>query len=344
MEKAIQEKECSGDLAIQPALGFLGVGWIGRNRMEAIAREGSCTVSAVCDTDENCVSEALKSATGACTADSFEEILNNDDIEGVVIATPSALHASQSIEALRKGKAVFCQKPLGRTAAETREVVEAAREADKLLAVDLSYRHTKAVRALYDLIQSKELGHIFSVDLVFHNAYGPDKGWFYDPAKSGGGCLIDLGVHLVDLALWSLGFPKVYHTTSRMFSKGQLITSSVHNTVEDFVTAKLDLEDNTVVNLSCSWNLPAGQDAVIEATFYGTKGAVSFKNIGGSFYDFVTKRFTGTKTETLVSPPDNWMGRAAAEWANRVARGEKYSAEAEELVKVAEVLDRLYGR
>jgi predicted dehydrogenase len=97
-----------------------------------------------------------------------------------VIATPSALHAEQAIAALDRGLAVFCQKPLGRDASETRAVVEAARRADRLLGVDLSYRYTRAAAALRDEVRSGALGEVYAVDLVFHNAYGPDKPWFYD--------------------------------------------------------------------------------------------------------------------------------------------------------------------
>ena len=130
------------------------------------------------------------------------------EVDGVVIATPSAMHAEQSIRALERGAAVFCQKPLGRTAAEVRAVVDAARAADRLLGVDLSYRFTEGMRRVRDLVRSGELGRVYAVDLVFHNAYGPDKPWFYDPALSGGGCVMDLGVHLVDLAALDAGLPR----------------------------------------------------------------------------------------------------------------------------------------
>jgi hypothetical protein len=150
---------------------------------------------------------ALLAPRARCVADL--DALLAEDLDGLVIATPSALHAEQSIRALERGLAVFCQKPLGRDAAEVAAVLEAARRADRLLAVDLSYRFTDAMQRIRALAQSGALGRIHAVDLVFHNAYGPDKPWFCDPAQSGGGCVIDLGVHLVDLALWVLDFPAV---------------------------------------------------------------------------------------------------------------------------------------
>ncbi len=265
------------------------------------------------------------------------------DVDGIVIATPSALHAEQSITALNAGKAVFCQKPLGRNLSETQAVVEAARAADKLLGVDLSYRFTQAMQEVYRVVQSGDLGTIYGVELTFHNAYGPDKPWFYDPKLSGGGCVIDLGVHLVDLALWCLQFPKVEKVTSSLFSKGKPLTSP-QDQVEDYATASIQLQTGTHVQLTCSWNLPAGQEAIISAVFYGTNGGVAFKNTNGSFYNFIAERYYGTRTEILYSSPDDWSGRAGVIWANRVAAGEKFNQEAEEFVQVAEVLDKIYGR
>src|SRR5690606_1803132 len=121
-----------------------------------------------------------KLAPGAALVSSLDEMLAAG-VDGVVIATPSAMHAEQSIKALEAGAAVFCQKPLGRTTAEVASVVETARRADRLLGVDLSYRFTEGMREIRKLVQSEELGRLYAVDLVFHNAYGPDKDWFYDP-------------------------------------------------------------------------------------------------------------------------------------------------------------------
>ena len=329
--------------AVKPKLGFLGVGWIGRNRLEAIATQSTAEVAYAADPAPQNTADALQSAPAAVAVDSLATMLAQPDLDAVVIATPSAQHAEQSIAALQAGKAVFCQKPLGRTAAETRAVVAGARQADKLLGVDLSYRHTAAMQRVYEVVQSGELGQVYAVELVFHNAYGPDKQWFYDPQLSGGGCVIDLGVHLVDLALWALGFPPVQAVSSQLFAKGQPLTNPAEQ-VEDYATASIVLGSGTHVQLSCSWNLPAGQEAIIGATFYGTQGGVALKNSNGSFYDFVAERYHGTRTERLVSPPDAWSGRAGVVWAERLAQGEAFGEEAEEFVRVAEVLDRIYGR
>jgi predicted dehydrogenase len=324
----------------RPRLGFLGVGWIGRHRMEAMLATGAVEAAAIADPSDEMAAEALKLTPGARRVEGLDGLLA-EDLDGIVIATPSALHAEQSILALRAGAAVFCQKPLGRTASEAAAVVEAAREADRLLAVDLSYRFTEGMQRVRDLIQQGELGSVFACDLVFHNAYGPDKAWFHDPALSGGGCVMDLGVHLVDLALWALDFPQVKGASAQLLSKGEPLHEGV---VEDYAVAQLELANGTSVRLACSWNLPAGCEAVISAAFYGSKGGAALKNVGGSFYDFTAERYRGTSAETLVSPPDEWGGRAAADWAQRLGLGARFDPEAERLVAVAKALDSIYGR
>ena len=328
--------------AARPRVGFLGVGWIGRNRMQAMLETGVIEAAGIADPAPEVAAEAGRLAPDAKLVSTLHELLELG-VDGVVIASPSALHAEQSIRALGHGAAVFCQKPLGRNAAEAQAVVDAARAADRLLAVDFSYRFTEGMRRVRELVRSGALGRVYAADLVFHNAYGPDKAWFYEPALSGGGCVMDLGVHLVDLALWTLDFPEVSVIRSKLFAGGEPLAPRPTQ-VEDYAVATLELTTGTIVQVACSWRLQAGCDAIISAAFYGTEGGAAFRNVDGSFYDFVAERYRGTARETLASPPDAWGGRAAADWATRLARGERYDPAAERLADVAGVLDRIYGR
>jgi predicted dehydrogenase len=282
----------------------------------------------------------LALAPRAAITSSLDEMLGLG-VDAVVIATPSALHAEQSIASLGAGAAVFCQKPLGRDAAETEKVVGAARRADRLLSVDLSYRHADAVGEIGKAIRGGELGRIFAADLTFHNAYGPGKPWFFDKALSGGGCVIDLGVHLVDLALWLLAFPQVEGVESRLFAGGTPLSAD-GSQVEDYAVATLTLADGAVVRIACSWHLHAGQPADISARFYGTEGGAVFRNVNGSFYDFVGEVNRGTESRIVSQPPDDWGGRAAAAWAIRLAENKRFDASCEELVGLSSMLDRIY--
>ncbi len=324
----------------RPRLGFLGVGWIGQRRMRAILERGVADAVAVADPAGAAASAAASAAEGCAAVPSLDALLERD-LDGVVIATPSALHAEQAVRALERGVAVFCQKPLGRTAAEARRVVDAARAADRLLGVDLSYRHVAGVDELRRLVQEGALGRIFAVNLVFHNAYGPDKPWFYDARLSGGGCLIDLGIHLLDLALWVLGFPEIREVTAALRAAG-LPALARGEGVEDYAAAQLGLEGGATVQLACSWRLPAGQDCQIEAAFYGTRGGAALRNVRGSFFDFLVERLHGTRRELLAGPPDAWEGRAAAAWADALSRGARFDPAVEPIGAVQAALDRIY--
>ncbi len=154
---------------------------------------------------------------------------------------------------------------------------------------------------------------------------------------------MDLGVHLVDLAMWTLGHPAVPRVHASLFAGGKPLGGALDR-VEDHAVATLELETGAVVRLACSWRLHAGCDAVITAALHGTAGGAMLRNVDGSFYDFVAERYRGTACEVLASPPDDWGGRAAVDWAARLAAGERFDTAVEGLVDVARVLDRIYGR
>ena len=336
--EAIAEKQTKPKAVALPKIGFLGVGWIGRSRMEAVKKAGLASEIVVCDPVAANVEAAVTSGAGK-NFDSFEEMLK--EVDAVVIATPSALHAKQSMKALAAGKAVFCQKPLGRNNAEVREIITAARKADRLLGVDYSYRYTNGMQHLKKMVAAGELGQIFSIETVFHNAYGPDKAWFYNPELSGGGCLTDLGSHLIDLALWILDFPAAEVCHTEIYAGGRA-RPDVTEVVEDFATAQLRTYEDVSINLACTWNASLGKDADISFRILGTKGGAAFYNVNGSFYDFESALYRGTSKQVLSVPPEDWGGAAICRWAKQLAQSNRYNKEAEEFIKSSLVLDEIY--
>jgi predicted dehydrogenase len=323
-------------------LGFLGVGWIGRHRLEAVAASGAAEIAAIADPSEENRQAARATAPAATMHASLDELLDQR-LDGVVIATPSALHADQAVAALEQGLAVFCQKPIGRNAAEVERVIDTAAAADRLLRADFCYRTLEGVRRIHDLVDDGALGRVFAVDLVFHNAYGPDKDWFYDRHRSGGGCVMDLGIHLADLALWLLGGPDVLAVRSHLFAAGARLEKDDER-VEDYAVATLELAGGAVARLACSWLLSAGREAVIEVALHGSEGGAFLRNVNGSFYDFVAEHCVGTRREVLACPPDDWGGRAVVDWAERLEAGHRFDPAAWRYLDAARVVDAIYQR
>jgi predicted dehydrogenase len=323
-------------------LAFIGTGWIGRARMESVLEKGRVKAVAIVDPSDEQAAAACTSAPGARRCVSLEEALGLLPV-GVVIATPSAQHASQAQRALDNGCAVFCQKPLARSAAETERVIDVARRNNRLLGVDLSYRHLEGATILRDAVRSGELGRIFSVDCVFHNAYGPDKAWFYDRTSSGGGCLIDLGIHMIDLVLWLFDFPQVHDIRGALYCGGERPERSDTHAVEDFSEVRFGINDSsTIVRMACSWKLHAGCDAVIGVTLYGTRCGMSLHNCNGSFYEFATDRYNGTCRQTIHHENGGWGGRAIQDWAEKIAITPAYDPSIEHLGDVARIIDKIY--
>ncbi len=329
-----------------PRLGFLGVGWIGRQRMQAAQRAGVATVAAIADRDRAAAERAAAAVGCDQVCADLDALLHPGaelDLDGIVIATPTALHARQATSALAAGLPVFCQKPLGRTAAECVEVIEVARRQDLLLGVDMSYRHLTAVQEALARLRAGEIGQPHAAELIFHNAYGPDQEWVRDVELAGGGALIDLGCHLLDLARLFLGDLEAGSVHADLFAAGQRLPVDPGR-VEDLALAQLTLDSGQAVRLACSWWLPAGTDAVIEATFVGPGGALRIANIAGSFYDFGAQLIHGRQVQAIAQPPDEWGGRALIAWAVQLETSHRFDAEIEHLVAVARLIDRIYGR
>jgi predicted dehydrogenase len=326
-----------------PRIGILGTDWIGRHRMQAIYQSKEAEITALADVSLENAQEAAKAIPGVAVADSLDALLELE-LDALVIATPSSSHWSQAVRALEGGLAVFCLKPPGRSAHEAQMVVDAARAADRLLCVDNAYRYTEGIQKMFLLVNSGDLGQVYAADLVFHNGYGPDLARSQDSGFSGGGCLMDIGSHLVDQALWFFDFPEVRSVSSSIFCAGERL-KGCSGKMEDFAVVSMVLANGNVIRLACSWNLSAGRDPVIESNFYGTQGSVCFRNIEGSFSNFVAERYCGTSRETLAAPPDDWGGRAAVAWARKLRlEGRCFDEAAEHLVRVAAVLDSAYGR
>jgi predicted dehydrogenase len=209
--------------------------------------------------------------------------------------------------------------------------------------VDFCYRHVAGVPELRNLIRTGAIGKVYAADLTFHNAYGPDKPWFFDAGSVGGGCFMDLGIHLIDLLLWATDYPVPDRVSSRLYRNGELL-SPPFDELETYATAELSFVGGLTARLACSWHLPAGRDAVIEATFFGTRGAVRLLNVNGSFYDFVVERCEGTRCWTLGEPSCDWGGAAIGSWVRQLAASPRFDPHTERIADVHRILDEVYGR
>lgn len=174
--------------------------------------------------------------------------------------------------------------------------------------MDVSYRHLEATRQITALVATGALGMVAAVDLTFHNAYGPGQPWYFDRAQAGGGCLLDLGVHLLDLLASWTGHVPFEVQAAALSANGQPWTGR-SSVVEDFALVQLRSASGITARLACSWGTPSGCDAVSEARLFGTRGGARIRNVDGSFYDFAAEHLD--RARSACSPHRPTTGAAA---------------------------------
>jgi predicted dehydrogenase len=323
-------------------VAFVGLGWIGRKRLDALTADAGAgiEVAALVDSDADRLRAASAVHPKALVAPAVDALLD-EDLDAVVIATPNGLHANQAIACLERGLAVFCQKPLATTLSDVKRVLAAARAADRLLGIDFCYRHITGMHELRRRLMSGAIGDVIAISLVFHNAYGPDKSWCKNPALAGGGCLLDLGVHLLDLALWVQGMPPTERVRSRLFAHGQPMQGRTSE-LEDLAYAEFIQANGAMVRLCCSWYAHIGQPAQIQMEITGTRGGASWCNVDGSFYDFDVHLFHGTEREQLGASRDDWGTRALRAWLRQLQVSNRFDDEAKNIVRSAALIEEVY--
>ncbi len=235
-----------------------GLGFMGRTHLATLAGRQDVEVAAVCDTDPDRLSGPLGPGggnldTGAKTWDDSgvrrssapEEILADKQIDAVVVAVPSYLHADMTMAALRAGKHVFCEKPMALTVEDCDRMIAAAREAERVLMIGHCIRFWGEYAVAAELVRSGRYGRLRS--LVMSRRSGMPtfgaRGWFSDHAKSGG-ALLDLHVHDVDYLLFLLGRPQAVQAKGHVGESGGI----------DHVLAWYDYgRDGPIVETEGSW-------------------------------------------------------------------------------------------
>lgn len=327
-------------------LGFVGLGWIGRKRLNAVAALDGIEVAGLVDTQPARLAAASASYPTAEAGCDLASLCSKDAaLDGVVIATPNSCHVEQVLMCLDRGIPVFCQKPLATNAADTLRIVAAARTADCLLGVDYVYRHVKGMDVLRQRLRTRSFGTIESIDLKFHNAYGPDKPWCFDRTLAGGGCLLDLGVHLLDLLNWLEPGLELEFEGAFLFAGGRAMQSGTDpaRDVEDFTIANFRRSDGAAVRLACSWHAHAGRDAAIGCEIFGSGGGASWRNVNGSFYQFELDVHHGRTVERIADGADDWGSRALEEWIYALRAGAAYDPSAAVSIAVAKQVDAIYA-
>jgi predicted dehydrogenase len=264
--------------------GIIGLG-VGQSHAKGYLSSPDTELVAVCDANETRLNEWADLWKIEKRYTDYTQMLDDANLDIVSVCLPNALHAAASIAALDRGVHVVCEKPMAQTVTEAEQMVEAAARNGRRLMVAYNYRYRPDSQWMYRMVQSGKLGTIYHVSASWRRETGiPGWGWFGSKQMSGGGALIDLGVHVLDLGLWMMGFPKVKTVSgdTRMFFGPKSLKTWGRRPGQTF-EGGFDVEDggvgfirlangaNMVLNVTWAEHVQPQEDA-IRVEIQGTEG------------------------------------------------------------------------
>jgi len=276
-------------------IGVIGLG-IGRHHIQSYQTNPRAEVVAIADQDEARLKEIGEQFSIKQRYQSAEEMLAKEQLDIVSVCTPNKFHAPLTIAALQAGAHVLCEKPMAMNAAEAQQMLDVAKSTGKRIMINFSYRFTPDARALQAQVAAGALGEIYFARTVWHRRRGLPGfgGWFGQKELAGGGPLIDLGVHRLDLALWLMGYPKPvwvmgssYHHIGSRLAKEQ----GKKFDVEDLAAGFVKFANGATLEVEASWAANIAENELMETRLLGTKGGAVQRNKNGT-YEFESEIYT----------------------------------------------------
>src|SRR5229473_4268946 len=267
-------------------LGIIGTGWPGQMHAEALRASGVANLYACADLDEARRTEFEKTYAPQKSFGDYEELLQDQHVDAAIICLPNFLHFPASLAALEAGKHVLCEKPPTLNAAEMKVLREEATRRHLVYFFGRQFRFTPAMRRAKALVEEGRLGNIYHAKATFVRSRGIPVGvgnWFTEKKRSGGGALIDIGIHALDSVWYLMGTPRPVAVSAQVFRNfDHLVEISVFD-VEDAAYAFIRFENGAVVQLETSWagnltdDIPPrkyfGQE-LVNSIVVGTKASV----------------------------------------------------------------------
>jgi len=288
---------------VTPGVAIVGCGLIGQKRARALA---GARLAACADLDVRRAEGVAATSPGAIATADWREAIDRDDVGIVIVATINDSLAEISRYAAEAGRHVLVEKPAGRTVAEIDEVIAAAAAAKRLVRVGFNHRYHPALQKARELVDGGVAGELMFVRGRYGHGgrVGYDREWRANPALSGGGELIDQGVHLIDLARWFLGdFPSVTGSAHTYFWQMPVDDNA-------FLLLRTAADRAAFLHVSCTeWK------NLFSFEIYGKTAKIQIDGLGGSYG---VERITLYKMLPEMGPPETtaWeFPRGDQSWA-----------------------------
>lgn len=272
-------------------IGIVGCGGIANGKhLPAIKRNGNFEIVAFCDIIEKRAQEAKEKygTPAAKVYTDYKELLKEKEIEAVYVLTPNKSHAGISIDAMKAGKHVMCEKPMAINYAQAKQMAETARKTKRILTIGYQNRYRQESIYLKKACESGELGEIYYAKAhALRRRAVPTWGVFLDAEQQGGGPLIDIGTHALDLTLWMMDNYEPESVTGSVFRKlaDQKDQGNAFGdwdpdifTVEDSAFGFIKMKNGATINLEAAWALNTLEVDEAKTSLCGTKAGADMKD------------------------------------------------------------------
>ncbi len=278
-------------------IGILGTGTISESHIRAYRNNPKAEIVAIADSNEARLQEIGHRYNIEKRYSNANDLLNNEKLDAVSVCSFPVNHVELALMAVDKGLNIIVEKPLGTNYKETQKLTEAVAKKGKVGMVGMTHRYRNDVKVLKALIDNNELGRIYHVRAKLISKRGSPFGWFTDKDYAGGGCLFDIGVHLLDLAWYLAGTPEPEtvsgHTETGIGAINTLTLNRWHSShpynqdqkvfdVDDLAVAFIRFKNGISMNFEVSWAVNGPGDDGLNVDIFGEKGGVSLNPL--AFY------------------------------------------------------------
>jgi len=336
-------------------IGVIGCGTIANNaHIPAYMDNEKAEIKYFCDIiPERAAATVEKYGCGKAVTD-YHEVINDPEIDAISVCTPNKVHSTITIEALKAGKHVLCEKPAARIYSEALEMQKAQHETGKVLNIGVCNRFNAGVNKLKELIDQGELGEVYQVYISFrsHRSIPGLGGAFTTNEIAGGGVMIDWGVHFFDIVMYCCGDPTPITASGETFSKlgapieeyvykdmwaGPPVKDGIYD-VEEGVTGMVRT-DGPTITFNGAWAQNIGENEMF-IDFMGTKGGIRLK-YGSDFTFYSTKNSMLSTTTYKFDMPDMFKAEINS-FIDCIESGEKLSSHIDTNIITAKMMDAIY--
>jgi predicted dehydrogenase len=281
-------------------VGIVGAGWIAQVvHLPILTKLKEAQVVAICDRDRGRARlVAEKYGIRKVYAD-LDRMLEEEEFGALVVATSTDAHKDATLAGLKAGRDVLVEKPIARTYSEALAMSEAAKESRRVLMVGMNHRFRPDTMILKSFLQGKEIGKLQYVKVSWLRKQSSNSAWLTQKEKSGGGVLVDLGIVMLDMALWLMDYPEVKKVSAVHFKQKT-------RSVEDTSLLTVTMKGGAVVSLEVSWSMCVTDD-VYTCQVFGNEGSASLnplrihKELHGNLVNL---------TPAKLEPPQTWYKRS----------------------------------